>query len=100
MVAGFLLIAMKFVDMTEIVAGNRGELAKLIFLLVSMFVTVAFTAYDLLYLEIPDEFMIPFLIIVFFLLSGAQFLPPGTFGHFVPFTDYEFLNLPLYQAFL
>ncbi len=100
MVGGFLLVAMRFVDISAVVLGDTAQLARLIFLLISMFVTVVFTAYDLMYLEIPDEFMIPFLIIAFFVLSGAQFLPAGTFEYFIAFKDYEYLNVVLYQAFL
>lgn len=99
MVGGFLLVAMKLVDVSAIVAGGAAQLAMLVFLLASMFVTVVFTAYDLLYWEIPDEFMIPFLIIAFFILGGAQFLPVGTFDYFVAFQD-PFLNIPLHQALL
>lgn len=99
MTGGFLLVATQLVDVSAIAAFDMAEICTLIFLLISMFVTIVFSAYDLLYWEIPDEFMIPFLIVTFFLLAWAQFLPKDTFEYFIPFQN-SFLNIPLHQAML
>lgn len=99
MTGGFVLVATMLVDMDAIIAGSMGQLATLVFLLAAMFVTVVFTAYDLLYWEIPDEFMLPFLIVTFLLLGGAHLLPYHPFGYFLPFEN-ALLNIPLQQAFL
>lgn len=99
MASGFVLVASQFVDMSMVVAGDLGQLATLVFLLAAMFITVVFCAYDLLYMEIPDEFMIPFLTITLIILTAAPFLPAGMFGYFMPFQN-EILNLPLQQALL
>jgi leader peptidase (prepilin peptidase)/N-methyltransferase len=69
MTGGFLLVATQLVNISAIASVDMAEICTLIFLLISMFVTIVFSAYDLLYWEIPDEFMIPFLIITFFLLA-------------------------------
>lgn len=99
MAAGFVVVAMMLVDMDAIILGSLSELATMAFLLVAMFITVVFTAYDLMYWEIPDEFMLPFLILTFLLLGGAHLLPYQPFGYFLPFEN-ALLNVPLQQAFL
>ena len=96
MAIGFFIVAKYIIGVESILEGN---IASLIFLLVSMFVTVVFCAYDLMYMEIPDELLIPFLVIVFFMLCGAKYLPFQPFWHFIPFES-RFLNIPLFQAML
>lgn len=79
MASGFVLVASQFIDIGSVIAGDLGQLSALVFLLAAMFITVVFCAYDLLYMEIPDEFMIPFLTITLILLTAAPFLPEGMF---------------------
>jgi leader peptidase (prepilin peptidase)/N-methyltransferase len=79
MAGGFVLVATQLVDMNLIVQGDYAQIGTLVFLLSAMFVTVVFCAYDLLYMEIPDEFMIPFLTIALIILTASPFLPAGMF---------------------
>ena len=99
MAGGFVLVATQLVDMNLVIQGDYAQIGTLVFLLSAMFVTIVFCAYDLLYMEIPDEFMIPFLTIALILLTASPFLPAGMFSYFLPFQN-EILNLPLQQAFL
>lgn len=69
MMSGFLLISLFLIDTSLLFSGDTGEWGRYAFLLVSMFVSVVLCAYDLMYMEIPDELLLPFLICTFFLLS-------------------------------
>lgn len=99
MMSGFLLVSMFLVDAWLLFTGDMWEWGRYVFLLVAMFISVVFCAYDLMYMEIPDELLLPFLICTFFLLSWSEFLPQGTFWHFIPFLN-EAFNSPLIQAML
>lgn len=95
----FALVAYFLVDPMGLLIGTGTEWMKLAFLLASVFVAVTFTFYDILYMEIPDEVSLPFLILAFILLSLASFLPFDGFSYFLTFES-ETLNLPLVNAML
>lgn len=62
--------------------------------------TIVFVFYDILFMEIPDEVLIPANIILFVLLFAVSLgvsLP--IFGHFLPFGN-KALNIPLINASL
>lgn len=73
---------------------------KLGFLLATAFVTIIFVFYDILFMEIPDEVLIPANILLFLLLLIASLggnIP--LFGHFLPFHN-SVLNIPVINALL
>jgi leader peptidase (prepilin peptidase)/N-methyltransferase len=76
--------------------GETTPLPSLVFLFAAGFVTIAFCAYDLLYMEIPDGFLLPFLLITFILLAVGNFETLPLFQHFIPFEN-PTLNSPLVQ---
>lgn len=94
MVAVFVLTGMYLVDMSAIIAGNGLETARLAILIAAGFVTVVFTVYDLLYMEIPDEVMLPALAILFVLVSYDHFSHAGLFGYYLPMAT-TWLHSPL-----
>ena len=73
---------------------------RLAFFLVTAFVTVVFVFYDFLFMEIPDEVMIPLDIILFLLLFTTSVgVPLPFFGHFMLF-DTKALNIPIVNAMI
>lgn len=95
MLSGYFLI-----DQTLLFSGNLIEILKLGFFLVVAFITIVFVFYDILFMEIPDEVLIPANIILFGLLFIASV--GGTiplFEHFLSFQK-EVFNIPLINALL
>lgn len=81
-------------------SGSHTEMMKLGFLLVIAFVTIIFVFYDILFMEIPDEVLIPANIILFILLFIVSLgVPLPIFEHFKTFHN-EVLNIPLINALL
>ena len=72
MTGAFALIGYYFVDPSLLLSLNVLHIAEILFLLYSIFVGVVFAAYDLLYMEIPDQVVIPFLCIAFVFLGVLQ----------------------------
>lgn len=96
----FLLSGYFLIDQTLLFSGSLPEIWKLVFFLMIAFITIVFVFYDILFMEIPDEVLIPANILLFILLfvtSVGWNLP--FFGHFLPFQN-EILNIPLVNALL
>jgi prepilin signal peptidase PulO-like enzyme (type II secretory pathway) len=72
MTGAFSLIAFVFVDPLLLLSLDMLHIAEILFLLYAAFVGVVFAAYDLLYMEIPDQVVIPFLCIAFIFLGVLQ----------------------------
>lgn len=68
----FALSGYFLIDQTSLFSGSYTEMAKLGFFLTVAFVTIIFVFYDILFMEIPDEVMIPVNIILFLLLLIAS----------------------------
>ncbi|EKD66818.1 MAG: hypothetical protein ACD_49C00009G0043 [uncultured bacterium (gcode 4)] len=91
----FLLTWMFLVDPNLIFSFNLVEISKLILFLFISFVIVIFTFYDILYLEIPDEILIPSIFILFFLLLVSSTVKDfNIFNYFSIFSS-NILNIPL-----
>lgn len=91
----FLLCWMYLVDFELIKSWNYIEIYKLIFFLFSSFVIVTFTFYDILFMEIPDEIMIPWIILILFLLILASISKSfNIFDYYKTFVN-NILNIPL-----
>lgn len=96
----FMLSGYFFVDPFLLFAGSLSEIIKLGFLLIVAFVTIVFVFYDILFMEIPDEVLIPANIVLFILLFAVSLgVNIPIFGHFLPFEN-EVLNIPLINASL
>ncbi len=95
----FSLSGYFFIDSTLIFSGNIDEIMRLGFFLVIAFVTIVFVFYDI-FMEIPDEVLIPTNIILFVLLfaTSVGFHLP-IFNHFLPF-EADILNIPVLSATL
>jgi hypothetical protein len=74
-----------FVDLTALLAGSLTEFAHLGFILVTSFVVTVFTFYDIRFLEIPDEILIPAIFIILALLGINSFYALPIFSHFQTF---------------
>lgn len=96
----FLFSGYVFIDQTLLFSGSAEEAMKLGSFLVVAFVTVVFVFYDILFMEIPDEVLIPASILLFVLLFIASVgVNIPFFDHFLPFEN-ELLNIPLINACL
>ena len=95
----FLLTGYGLVDIGSVLAGDSMEICRLILFLVAGFVAVTFSVYDLLYMEIPDEILLPFLLILFVFICYDHFSGNGLFGYFLPMTT-PWLASPLANALL
>lgn len=96
----FLLSGYFFTDPTLLFSGSFPEMMKLGFFVGIAFVTIVFVFYDILFMEIPDEILIPANLILFsllFVVSLGVNIP--IFGHFLPFHN-PILNIPLVNALL
>lgn len=96
----FMLSGYFLVNQNLLFSLDHTEILKLGFFLVIAFITIVFVFYDILFMEIPDEVLIPTNIILFVLLfitSLGVSLP--FFGHFLPF-DNKILNVPVINALL
>ena len=74
MAAMFALVSLVFIDPSLVAAGDLLHISVGIYLLIAAFVTVVFTAYDLLYMEIPDAVVLPFLGLSFLYLGSLHLL--------------------------
>lgn len=91
----FLLTAIFLVDLNLIFSFNLVEITKLILLLFVSFVIITFTFYDILYFEIPDEILIPSILILFFLLIISSLVKDfNIFNYFWVFSN-NILNVPV-----
>lgn len=96
----FALSGYFFTDSSLLFMGSSIELMKLGFFLAIAFVTIVFVFYDILFMEIPDEVLIPANLVLFallFITSVGINMP--IFGHFLPFHN-EILNMPILNALL
>jgi hypothetical protein len=93
MLSGYFLV-----DPFALFSGSLTELMKLGFFLCIAFITIVFVFYDILFMEIPDEVLIPSNLILFFLLlfSSLGFYTP-IFSHLLPF-HHTILDIPLINA--
>lgn len=82
-------------------SGSHTEIIKLGFFLITAFVTIIFVFYDILFMEIPDEVLIPANIILFFLLflMSVDGLSLPIFEHFKTFHN-DIFNIPLVNAMM
>lgn len=95
----FLLIGFFLVDIRLLAAGNSMEFLRLAFFLIIGFLSIVFIFYDILFMEIPDEIMLPTDIILFALLFAASVgVKMPFFDHFVPFSAGSLFNIPLVNA--
>ncbi len=103
MIGTFLSIWFSVIDLTNPFYLDPTTLFHLVFFLFAGFVGVIFTLYDILYMEIPDVVILPFLMGSFFLLLLASntygYLPEWAFGYFLPFSS-DFINIPLINAMI
>jgi len=91
----FLLTWIFLVDPNLIFSFNLIEIMKLVLFLFVSFVIVIFTFYDILYLEIPDEILIPSIFIIFFLLIISSLIKDfNIFNYFSVFSS-NILNIPI-----
>jgi len=96
----FMLSGYVFIDQTQLFLGNHTEMLKLGFYLAVAFVTIVFVFYDILFMEIPDEVLIPANIILFILLFVVSLgINIPVFEHFLPFSN-KLLNIPVINALL
>ncbi|MDD2487039.1 MAG: prepilin peptidase [Candidatus Gracilibacteria bacterium] len=96
----FLLSGIYLTDFELIMSGNYIEIIRLCFFLFISFVIVTFTFYDILYMEIPDEIMIPGIIFIFLLLIVASVSKDfNLFGFYKDF-DNVLLSIPLINGIL
>ncbi|MDD2917141.1 MAG: prepilin peptidase [Candidatus Gracilibacteria bacterium] len=98
----FMLSGYFFIDPTLIFTGNMMECMRLLLFLLVAFVTIVFVFYDILFMEIPDEVLIPVNILLFVLLFVTSIgVPLPLFRHFLPFQNDMFnhlLDIPLLNA--
>ncbi len=96
----FVLSGYFLVDYNLLLTGSTIEIVKLGFFLSIALISIVYVFYDILFMEIPDEVLIPANLILFWLLflvsTGIQ-LP--IFWHFLPFQN-EVLNIPIINALL
>jgi prepilin signal peptidase PulO-like enzyme (type II secretory pathway) len=87
----FVVSGVFLCDLSAILAGNTAEIGRLAFFLSVSFVSVVTAFYDILFMEIPDELLVPATAIIGILLWQ---LPENTalFRHFVPITDDSFVT--------
>lgn len=80
----WLLSSYYLVNINLVIIWNIEEIIKLIFFIFISFCTVIFIFYDIKFIEIPDEIMVPSIIILFLLLVFDIFFPSFNFlfGHF------------------
>jgi len=96
----FMFSGYVFIDQTQLFLGNHTEMLKLGFYLAVAFVTIVFVFYDILFMEIPDEVLIPANIILFILLFVVSLgINIPVFEHFLPFSN-KLLNIPVINALL
>ncbi|MDD5376915.1 MAG: prepilin peptidase [Candidatus Gracilibacteria bacterium] len=96
----FMLSGYFFINPLLLFSPSLPEIMKLGFFLIIAFITVVFVFYDILFMEIPDEVLIPvdiLLFILLFIVSLGVDIP--VFGHFLPFQN-PILNIPLVNASL
>lgn len=60
----FVVVGTHFVSLSDILSGDLSEIARLGFFLAAAFVTVTFVFYDILYQEIPDEVLVPAIVVI------------------------------------
>lgn len=96
MVLMFLLIGFYFGNPEAYAMGDFVWMGELGYLLVAGFVTISFCAYDLMYLEIPDEFLLSFLVLAFVWFWYLH-ITGGNIGYMIPLESPLFAS-PLMQA--
>lgn len=96
----FALSGYFLVDPSLVFAGNASEILRLGFFLTIAFVTIVFVFYDILFMEIPDEVLIPANLVLFMLLFVASIgVHVPLFDHFLSFQD-TLLDVPLLNALI
>ena len=96
----FALSGHFFINPVLLFSGSHTEIIKLVFFLAIALITVVFVFYDILFMEIPDEVLIPanlLLFVLLFVTSLGASLP--IFNHFLPFQN-TLLNIPIINALL
>ena len=72
----FMLVGIFITDMSLILALDIAEITKLIFWLIIAFITILYSFYDILFLEIHEWMMLTWVIIAFFALIINTFIFP------------------------
>lgn len=88
----FALSGYVFIDFSLILAGSYLEMARLGLFLGAAFVAVTFVYYDILFMEIPDEVILPFLLVLLTLLSLDTWGGTRIFSHFQPWDRSDALS--------
>lgn len=78
----FALSGYFLIDQTLIFSGSHTEIIRLGLFLSAAFVAVTFVFYDILFMEIPDEVILPFLLILLGLLGLDTWYGTHIFSHF------------------
>ncbi len=81
----FMLSGHFLVDQSLIFSGSLMEIARLGIFLMAAFVTVVFVFYDIRFMEIPDEVILPSLLVLFALLISDTWFGTHIFSHFRSF---------------
>ena len=95
----FLLSGYFLIDPSLVFMGSYVEISKLIILLGAAFVTVVFVFYDIRFMEIPDEVLLPFIIILLVFLSVDTYYTLDIFSYFRSF-DTPLVLSPLLDGLL
>ena len=61
----FMAIGAYLVDISAILQGDILESCRLVLFLISGFIAVTLSGYDILYMEIPDEVLLPWIFVLF-----------------------------------
>lgn len=83
----FVLSAFFLIDQNLIFAGSKTEIIRLFIILSAAFVTIVFVFYDLRFMEIPDEVLLPFIAILLLLLASDTWYSTHFFSHFQVFSS-------------
>ena len=95
----FTLVVWSMIDISLILSGDIIEIARMILMWVVMFVIVAFAVYDILYMEISDEIMVPTVGILLVLLAVSTYTGWPLFGHYVmTWSQADWYHTPLWNG--
>ncbi len=83
----FVLSAFFLIDQNLIFTGSETEIMRLFLILSAAFVTIVFVFYDLRFMEIPDEVLLPFIAILLLLLASDTWYSTHFFSHFQVFSS-------------
>ena len=100
MAAAFVLVGSMLGHVSGIVAGDPWALLGTLWFLGIVFVVVTFSAYDIRFQEVPDEVMVPAILVTFALLFLDSLTSvPHLFGYMIPLAS-PLLSIPLFNGLL